>query len=600
MENETIKKRSKKTTILIIAAAAVIVAVVTIVVLLSGSAGRKLREQLALGDRYLSEMDYEKAVAAYRAAIEIDPDAKDAYEGFTLAYLGWADAEAEGVGTPQAIVRLEQGQTELEAFRSEENAEFIKVLLSRILERMDRLKAAEEKKEPEAEPEEEPAEEEKKELLHFVFQKKTDQVLGAAYGGVVPVQKDGLYGAENYAGETVVPYEYDSYRSANEAGYIVMIKTVDYENEYFLYDKNGTLIYNGPDCVVAASDMYIIYRGVEDEYSIQELVYDFYDYSGNKLFTLESGLYPHQAVIRNSECGVINGKALVIRATEQESYLPIEDKGHPYIPFEIGVVSADGSVEWINGDGLDENDPSETISESENERRIREMYPDVHANAGGASSVPAFPLSPLNEGYFVTWEPFEPIVMMDAGGNVVSALYLDGLSFDDPGSINYTVRDDCLGAHKYKVYRADGGDVYSGASVEAFFQDGGFVYNWGTKVLLSSGDVYGLVDMNITGDRPVIKTYDYISMSNEKYWLAQIDGKWGYTDHEGEAVKMYDDAAKFYKGYALVLENGEACLIDDELNIVEELGTADSVSQYGELFVLIKGDTKEFYSLEAQ
>ena len=138
------KKRSKKTGILIISAAAVIVvAAVILVVVMSGSAGRSLREQLTLGDRYLSEMDYEKALAAYRAAIEIDPGAKEAYEGFTLAYLGWA--EAEGVGTPQAAARLEQAQSELEAFRSEDNTEIIEVQLSRILERMALLKAAKEK-----------------------------------------------------------------------------------------------------------------------------------------------------------------------------------------------------------------------------------------------------------------------------------------------------------------------------------------------------------------------------------------------------------------------------------------------------------------------
>ncbi len=145
------KKRSKKTGILIAAAAVIVVAVVILVVVMSGSAGRSLREQLTLGDRYLSEMDYEKALAAYRAAIEIDPGAKEAYEGFTLAYLGWA--EAEGVGTPQAAARLEQAQTELEAFRSEDNTEIIEVQLSRILERMDLLKAAKETPEPTKEPE---------------------------------------------------------------------------------------------------------------------------------------------------------------------------------------------------------------------------------------------------------------------------------------------------------------------------------------------------------------------------------------------------------------------------------------------------------------
>jgi len=34
---------------------------------------REIREQMALAERYLDDLDYEKAVAAYQAVLEIDP-----------------------------------------------------------------------------------------------------------------------------------------------------------------------------------------------------------------------------------------------------------------------------------------------------------------------------------------------------------------------------------------------------------------------------------------------------------------------------------------------------------------------------------------------
>ena len=46
-----------------------------------------LNEQLDLGDKYLSELDYEQAIIAYEAAIEIDPMSVEAYLGLADAYV---------------------------------------------------------------------------------------------------------------------------------------------------------------------------------------------------------------------------------------------------------------------------------------------------------------------------------------------------------------------------------------------------------------------------------------------------------------------------------------------------------------------------------
>ncbi len=69
--------------------------------------GRKLQEQLDLGERYLGELDYEAAIAAYEMAIEIDPKSVD-------AYLGLADVYVEMKKYEDAIDVLKDGYDETE------------------------------------------------------------------------------------------------------------------------------------------------------------------------------------------------------------------------------------------------------------------------------------------------------------------------------------------------------------------------------------------------------------------------------------------------------------------------------------------------------
>ena len=63
------------------------------------------QEQYDLGVRYLSDGNYEEAIIAFTAAIEIDPKQPDAYMGASEAYMAMGDTEA-------AISILEEGFTE--------------------------------------------------------------------------------------------------------------------------------------------------------------------------------------------------------------------------------------------------------------------------------------------------------------------------------------------------------------------------------------------------------------------------------------------------------------------------------------------------------
>ena len=91
---ETKKTMNKKWIIIIAAIAAVVCIVVAAVIFVTGnSPERKLAEQLDLAEGYLSELDYENAIVAYEAAIEIDPGCRDAYLGLADIYIEQEDYE---------------------------------------------------------------------------------------------------------------------------------------------------------------------------------------------------------------------------------------------------------------------------------------------------------------------------------------------------------------------------------------------------------------------------------------------------------------------------------------------------------------------------
>ena len=93
--NEQIKKdNSKGIWIAIIAVLMVVLAVVIGIAIFTNSPAQKYRRQIKLAEKYLDELDYDKAIASYKAAIEIDPKNPEAYEGLADVYIEIDDVEA--------------------------------------------------------------------------------------------------------------------------------------------------------------------------------------------------------------------------------------------------------------------------------------------------------------------------------------------------------------------------------------------------------------------------------------------------------------------------------------------------------------------------
>ena len=73
------------------------------------------KEQYDLGVRYLSEGNYEEAIIAFTAVIEIDPKNADAYLGRANAYIGSGETEknlAAALEDYQSVLELDDTSTD--------------------------------------------------------------------------------------------------------------------------------------------------------------------------------------------------------------------------------------------------------------------------------------------------------------------------------------------------------------------------------------------------------------------------------------------------------------------------------------------------------
>ncbi|WP_300774765.1 FecR domain-containing protein [uncultured Acetatifactor sp.] len=441
---------------------------------------------------------------------------------------------------------------------------------------------AEEPQETAEAPEEEAAGETVEEILAL----SEYESFGSARGGVMPVKKDGLWGAVNYRNEVIVPFEYSNFQAPDDSGNFVMGDTMEEGRFYTLFDPQGNILYEGDQQVRASGGMYIVLReGDLLGEGQREIAYHRTD------GTLVQALSAHPWAFIN---GFYDGVSQVYRA-EYDDVLVGQGEGVGYSystgSYQIGEVDAAGNIEW-------HEDPLYTRylerAEEEYQSAVEEAAggEDGFANIAGTDSYyTRLPLSTVNHGYYAAGT-FE----YDAGWITMCTDTYEILGECD----FYHAEPD---AEKGFVYSEDYFDEQN--SFRSFYHDGAYFYNYGSNMVWTVGERDVLVDFALypgmdteTADNRIVKAvYDQISMNDENYWLVKDGERWGYIDHDGQEAAMFEDAAAFYQGYALVREEGTAYLIDETFEKVQNLGEADSVSTIGELFVVTRGDTKYFYQL---
>ncbi|MBO4373866.1 MAG: sigma-70 family RNA polymerase sigma factor [Lachnospiraceae bacterium] len=368
--------------------------------------------------------------------------------------------------------------------------------------------------------------------------------VGNAFAGVLIVEKGGSFGAVDYEMNEIVPCKYEKFTSANNRGYFVMFDG----SEYILFDKTGKEIYRTAHTISATGNCFIVApnSGVDD-WTSDELL-DYYDYSGNLI--IETSMSEATPV---DHTGSHDGVVLLRRFTE--------DEGSNHCKMEVGKLYEDGSITWqseYDGPG----GGTEYVEDN----------PDSDWTGSGASGwvyIPRPLLSGLNGGYYVTYHPvieWGYMVMYDENSNKVT-------DFD----VCYMGADGSYAESNFNESN----------DIKGYFYDGAYNYNRGTRMVWTCSDKYILVDVV---EKKALAIYDHISLAEDDIYLVQDGNKWGYIDPDGNELAMYDDAGAFSNGYAPIIKDGHAWLIDKDLNAVGDLGEADQVYTLGELYGVGKDD----------
>ncbi len=417
---------------------------------------------------------------------------------------------------------------------------------------------------------------------------------GRAYGGIVPVKYDGHWGAVTYYGSQVVPFRYDGFKNPNDKGYFVLKNA----SESFLFDRKGNQVFElAEGDITASSDGFVTatwtqYNGEDADlyYDFFSTKYDYYRYDGSLVNSVETGFAER---MMDSAHGSYDGKTTIVGNIKPEVF----DRNNVFdsiIPFDFGLMDKDGNIEWVDADGINEDDSSAYMDKASGLKAIEEAQNNSRGVglAAGQNWV-ELPNGPANNGYILSYGPVESGLFLRDNNGIVAWIYPWDMRIENGKLVYYEDIMPVGGYYNQSVHIYGGGYDDSQATYCHFWHDGDWVYNYGSKLLINADDQYALCDF--AGGELKYKIFDYCRMSDQKYWLISTEGKWGYCDHDGNVVKLFDDACEFGGGFAVVIEDGVAYEIDESFNVIGNLGYATSVAASGELFRIVNGEEATYY-----
>lgn len=647
-EQYNLPTKNKKKRILPAIVVAIVITATIIIATVYNLPSNRRDHQLALAEKYMSELNYEAAILAYKAAIEIDPRCEKAYVGLVDLYIAMGDydnaeevvAQAENNLDSQVILALKEKTKTLLAL-DDTNGDNSN-------EPTDEVESTTEKI-PETETSDNEAETPMEILNKYKLTLSPD-----GYNMLIPAgncyitSENDLFGALNSDLEMIIPCEY-SYFQIFDDGFTLYYNN----NELFtcvLYDNNGNIIFSNNDY----PDYYIG---------------GFYD---NVIQLIK----PVEQIVDNA----------VIEYNRSDNYYSETRNEYIYLDLSnnnsVIYSSLDNELAWTGGSlGIDFNDTgSYAVTSSNwllpyyngyiNSRRIsRNGYPiceswSMSCNRYGtfssiASEVSSSNYSDIN--YMTDNIYSEEFIASKATviDNMTNTLSLPEYQNQDIATINFipdtSVGDDgwTLGYVSYRVFSPSywlnndytGHTLHSSSSLyfsayalynintkklvfihpkewngdyNTYLISGGikdFSWQWedSGKMTISSNNMmlinYDSTDSyyiwNIAEDKYMSdKKYKYVDISNNQdspILAKNEDDKLGYLSKDFEELNWYDAASLFIDGQALVVLNDKIYAIDEELNFVSQGIDGTYVrSGVGNQFVIKKDDDK-FYicTLEA-
>lgn len=393
--------------------------------------------------------------------------------------------------------------------------------------------------------------------------------LGGGRFGVIPAEKNGKYGLVTYDNEVLVPFEYDYYSYApNDDGQTFFGN----EGDYRVFDKEGNEIFRTDKPIKAVSEGVVLW--FEEDEETYESAYGYVKLDGTVLYDSSEQSYPPVF----GQCGAVG--------------------------FNEGYAIFNGEMEDYRmdqaGNRLDLFAEREILRHPEMLAPTPEN-PMFEVNAAGEDFNLLFPIGACYQGYYVNRGPKIFIDVHD---------YFEINDIEGKETYYFHIEQlvDYLG---YSYWE----EPNLSWSVCRFFYNGNYCYSNGTIMSVKldrDGEVsYYLLDLNrleviineywsttvnVTEDT-ILASKDYIDIGPSTYWLFSEDGRWGYMDHSGNVIGIFDDACTFYTGKAMVVKDGNAYFIDEDMNLSEWNIPAESVTNHLEIVSVKTEDGEKCYSL---
>ena len=416
---------------------------------------------------------------------------------------------------------------------------------------------------PGAAPDEEP-----EYVTYSTFELGGDiESFGKSEGGVVIVQKDGLYGAVDYTGKEILPAEYEGYfTSPNKEGYFCLdnqettawvfdnqgnaVMNMDYTSEhdygyselYNLYISEGVVSVTHQDTEYT-SDYFYAAADLENEKFINidtsecDAIYTSGALTamqdGKMYFSMDHSLY---SVDRNGKIDVVYenpfadgvpGGRVIYRRAPRDGYGAARLTNDLEYGYRAGVISADGNDVCLFS--------------------IMDFF-DMFEQEG---------LTWGHRYFNIDGQSYANI-----GKKIVIRFYEDEVAFT-----SFFID---LDRAEYEYH-----EVMAGS------------YSFGTEKLVS--DVEDII----------VAQYDDIVLSEDGIHYVNNDGTFFYIDDNGKVLATYKDCCAFYNGYAAVIDhNGDAYVINTEFERVSEIFEAELVNTLGEVHRFYDGTTNRMVVID--
>ena len=381
---------------------------------------------------------------------------------------------------------------------------------------------------------------------------------GYANGGVMPVQKNGLWGLLDYTGREVLEPSYSQFISSpNDHGYSVLAD----DSGYDVIDTSGQIVLefgeDTYDVSVGESNVVLVKRDRE----------------------MEDGSFGVRYTYM-----LVNGEVIHDTGWLDDNYFNVagafhEGKAYLYICKEPDLSAV---LYEVTLDGIREIDRERNDQEEHEIHYEQDLYATNGiggANGGGGVFAPTYaPIGALSQGFYLAEVP--------GGGG--------GWYLFHPETLQATGRSIGVEDASFPWGYADA------VSVLSYKDNGTYLFNYGTYGVAEIYDDFGgskvkdvlfdYTDVNEMGEyyQNIIASYDTITPDNFPYLVVEHGESSFYIDHSGNVVSdTYDAATSFNdRGYAMVQKGTTAYVVNRQFEKLETVNDVQTIVFNDDMFTV--------------